>query len=117
MKLNTLIILAFTFGIGSLAAQAQIPCTQKFEIQNLKKSNGKGSFDLKLESKDIYSGQLVEIKGTDQSLIQIFSGEGDLKQAFKNLKNSYYRVILEFKNEPKFLCKKRVLTVDLTDSK
>lgn len=115
-KLNTLIILVLTIVLPTLLAEAQTACSQKFEIDNIKGSNDKIRFDLKIQSKDIYSGQLVETVNTNQQVVQTFSGQGDQRHTFKNLKNSYYRVILEFKNEPKFLCKERVLMVDLTDS-
>lgn len=115
-NLNRLTFLVFIVASACLSAQAQTTCTQKIEIQNVKKTAEKGSFELKLRSSDLYDGQLIEISEKGESVVETFSGSGNLSQTFKNLKNSYYRVVLEFKNEPKFLCKRKILTIDLTDT-
>lgn len=116
MKYNTLIIFVFIFFATYLSAAAQTLCSQSIDIQNVLNEGTERSFELKLKSANEFSGQLVEIEGKEQTVVQSFSGNGNTNQVFKNLKNSYYRVILEFKNEEKFLCKKKIFTVDLTDS-
>ena len=116
MKLNALIILILTLGLTYQTTQAQTLCSQKSQISDVKKAGDKSSFELKLSSSDIYSGKLVEINGTDQTVIQTFSGHGNLEKAFKNLKESQYRIILDFKNETKFLCKQKTLMIDLIDT-
>jgi hypothetical protein len=116
MKYNILVIFVFIYVIACISSEAQTLCQQKIDIQNQKKEGSNSSFELKLKSTDTFSGQLIEIGENGQSVVQTFSGQGDTQQSFKNLKNSYYRVILEFQNEEKFLCKRKIFTVDLTDS-
>jgi hypothetical protein len=117
MKLNLLITLLLILSLTSKTTQAQTVCTQKIEIKDVKKAGDKSSFELKLSSNEAFTGKLVEITPSDPVEIQTFNGQGNLKKTFINLKESQYRIILEFRNETKFLCKQKIFSIDLTDNK
>jgi len=116
MKLNALIVLLFIFTLTTQTIQAQTGCGQKIEISDVKKANDNSSFDLKLTYAGSYTGKLVEMNDGNETVIQSFSGQGNLKKTFKNLKKSEYRIILDFKNETAFLCKQKMRIIDLTDT-
>ena len=103
---------------GDLLAQ----CNQRIEVSKIvtDEQQTRLDFDLKVEAQQAYNGQLVRIEGTDQVLIRSFSGSGEASFTFNDLamnKNSFYRVIIEYEGEEKFLCKRRVKDIVITDTK
>lgn len=110
-------ILVFTQLPGNLLAQ----CSQRIEISNVVADQDRtnGTFDLKVVAKGLFNGQLVSIEGTHQVLVKSFSGSGEEFFSFAELnpdKEIFYRVIIEFEGEEKFLCKRRVKDIVITDT-
>ncbi len=72
--------------------------------------------ELKVQAQGTFKVQLMEITSVHQKLIESLSGNGTKSFSFTNLlKGNYYRVVVEFDNEEKFLCKRKVEDIDLTD--
>ena len=96
-------------------------CNQRIEVSKIvtDEQEGRIDFELKVEADQIYKGQVVKIEGIDQVVIKSFSGSGHASFAFKALainEDSFYRVIIEYEGEERFLCKRRVKDI-LTDTK
>ena len=103
---------------GHLQAQ----CSQKVEVSNVVTDDRKtqASFDVKVIANEVYNGQILKIDGTRQSVFKSFSGSGERSFSFEDLapgNDMFYRVVIEYAREEKFLCKRRVTDIAITDTK
>jgi hypothetical protein len=111
--IKTLLITSLVIFFTGAYAQ----CSQKIELTRTKDANAEtyGEFNLKI--KGDYSGQLILIDGTVQKEVKSFSGTGiSTISLTKLLKDYSYKVVLEFRNEEKFLCKTKVVLIPVTDA-
>lgn len=101
----------------SMGAFAQ--CTQKIDLHKTKKANvaTHGEFDLRIKSNG-YTAQLVQIDGIKESVVKSFNGSGGTATTMLTglSKNYSYKVIVEFRGEEEFLCKRKVVFIPVTDS-
>lgn len=101
----------------SLGVHAQ--CTQKIDLQKTKKADGAtyGEFDLRIKSNG-FTAELIQIDGINESVVKRFNGSGGTAgNALTGLSKNYaYKVIVEFRGEEKFLCKRKVVLIPVTDS-
>ena len=119
--LYRLVAFATLFAVLQFEADLLAQCSQRIEISNItvdqKQSSAK--FDLKVIAQTTYHGQLYRIDETNEVLIQSFSGSGERLFSFDNLqfgKDGFYRVVIEYAGEDKFLCKRRVKDIVVTDT-
>lgn len=87
-------------------------CSQKITLVRVKDADAKTHGEFNLKVKGDYSGQLVLTDGEGQREVKSFSGTGTSSVSLTKLSNDYsYKVILEFRNEEKFLCKRKVVLI------
>ena len=111
-------IVALAFAYGDLAAQ----CKQRIEVSNIVADNEKSQvdFDIRVIADESYTGQLFRIEGTLQTEVTSFSGSSERSFTFSDLQSNneiFYRVIIEYTGEEKFLCRRRVKDILITDTK
>jgi hypothetical protein len=100
---------------------ASAQCSQKIHFDKIMSSSTNGTdgkINLKIESSGPYTVQLVELKDTEESVIKSQAGSLSQSMEFDRLRvNSVYKIIVEFQNEEKFFCKKKVITnIRLTEN-
>ncbi len=102
----------------TLFSGAYAQCSQKIELKRVKDATAETHGEFSLKVKGDYSGQLILTDGIEQKEVKSFSGTGSSSIALINLVKDYsYKVVLEFKNEEKFLCKRKVVLIPVTDVK
>jgi hypothetical protein len=110
-------LLVISLVLLSMGTYAQ--CAQKIDVERTKKADGAtlGEFALKIKS-DGFKAELIQIDGINESVIKKFSGSGlAVTNTLTGLSNRYaYKVVVEFKGEEKFLCKRKVVLIPVTDS-
>ena len=77
-------------------------------------------FDIRVIADESYTGQLFRIEGTLQTEVTSFSGSSERSFTFSDLQSNneiFYRVIIEYTGEEKFLCRRRVKDILITDTK
>lgn len=112
----TLLLLIFCFSPGQALSQ----CPQRLGAKGIKvnKDAQAGSFNLSVIAPGSYKGQLLQINGTVELVVNSFNGTGNKNFSFKELELSQeeiYRVVVEFDGEEVFLCKRKVLDIDFTN--
>lgn len=111
-------VLVFMHLYGDLTAQ----CAQKIEVSGVifDEARTRASVEIRIIADEAYEGQLLRIDGTHQTLTRTFSGSGEQSFSFSDLdinNEVFYRVVIEYTGEEKFLCKRRVKDILLTDTK
>lgn len=84
----------------------------------MNKASQSGAFDLSVMAPGSYEGQLFQINGTVELVVDSFKGSGNKEFSFKELglgQEETYRVVVEFDGEDAFLCHRKVLDVDFTN--
>lgn len=111
----TLLLFIFCLYPGQVLSQ----CKQQVSAKAIKvNSDQSGSFDLSVVASGVFTGQLVQITGTSESKIELFTGSGTKNFSFKNLRlaqEEIYRVVVEFEDEGAFLCKRKVLEIEFAN--
>ncbi len=111
------ILLVKSLVLTAMFAQAQ--CAQTIDLKRTKKADfaTHGEFDLKIKS-DGFTARLVQIDGINESIVKNYSGAGGtVTNVLTGLSNLYaYKVVVEFRGEEKFLCKRKVVLIPVTDS-
>ena len=95
-------------------------CPQKIKVGTLKTDNeGKGKIDVNIQNAGPFNGKLVKITGTTQTTVQSFTGVGTKDFSFSSLSldSDFYRIVVDFTSESKFLCKSKTIDVDITSRK
>jgi len=111
-----LIILLFALLLFLGEAGAQTVCPQKVKVSDIKTSVDKGGFRVEIQAPGAFDVQVIDMGSEDPRLLQVFSGFEAIERSFVDLAKSRYRIVIEYRNEDKFLCKKKSYNVDLTDS-
>jgi hypothetical protein len=97
---------------------AYAQCSQKIELIRVKDADTEihGEFNLKI--KGHYNGQLILTDGIVQKEVKNFTGTGTSTISLTKLSKDYsYKVVLEFRDEEKFLCKRKVVLIPVSDAK
>lgn len=119
--LYRIVAFAAVFAVLQIECDLLAQCSQRIEISNIVRDDNqsKANFDVKVIAQTTYSGQLFRIDGTNEVLIRTFSGSGERLFSFQDLKmteDGFYRLVIEYAGEDKFLCKRRVKDVVVTDT-
>jgi hypothetical protein len=117
-SITIVVILIFMHLYGGLLAQ----CNDKIKITEVVADQEKatGQFDVTVVAEGSFKGQLISIEGTNEVIAESFWGTGAKSFTFAELnlsKINFYRVVIEFADEQKFLCKRRVKDIVIPDIK
>lgn len=113
MALRLTFFLAF-----ALAMNANAQCSQKLELKKVYSRGNVGELVLNVNTNSAFTASLLEMGDGANKTIVTRTGTGSQTVDFKNIKaSSYYKIIVEFEGEEKFLCKTKVFTnIRLTDN-
>lgn len=112
---KTLLVIPLVMLSMSIYAQ----CSQKIDLHKTRKSDvaTHGEFNLQIKSTG-FTADLIQIDGIKESVVKNFKGSGGTEiNVLTGLSKNYaYKVVVEFRNEEKFLCKRKVVLIPVTDS-
>jgi hypothetical protein len=112
-KYLTILLLLILFYVDAREAKAQ--CTNGLALVKKEVSGkGEGHLKIKVDAKSHFTGRLIEIESNDgiNLVKENFSGTGAGIFSFKHLNSNKaynYKIEVDFLDEDKFLCKKKVL--------
>ena len=102
--LITSLVMVFT---GSYAQ-----CAQKIELIRTSEATPETHGEFTLKIKGDYAGQLIMKDGVAEKAVKSFNGTGTSSIKLTKLSTDHlYQVVVEFKNEEKFLCKRKVVLI------
>jgi hypothetical protein len=81
-------------------------------------TNG-GSIKINVNSDKPFTVTLLELRGIEESTVKTEPRNSTSEVLFTNLNaDAYYKIVVDFANEEKFLCKQKIFTnIRLTDKK